>query len=119
MGNGRTEDTFEIAGHITVDAGLIWVGDPCYIIVDEDEPRPKELGSNWGDFCNKIFNHSEGCVTSFGHSNGNAGMGLAISTLYGDGVYPVYVQRNQNGRVRCVLIDFDNMFEDDGDEDEA
>lgn len=62
-------------GEIGVDAGLCWIGDPCYIMTmphsKEEEfqdpetkeqlkdmwqpkPYPKDLGETWGDFCDKF-----------------------------------------------------------------
>jgi len=32
---------------------------------------------------------------------------VAFSTGYGDGLYPVYVQLNDDGRVAKVIIDFE------------
>jgi len=32
---------------------------------------------------------------------------VVFSTGYGDGVYPVYVQMNEDGRVSKVVIDFE------------
>lgn len=56
-------------------------------------------------------------VAQFNHDLGHAGMGLMISTYYGDGSYPVYVEYGEErGRPRRVLIDFDpGGDEEDGD----
>ncbi|SCW95361.1 DUF4241 domain-containing protein [Ancylobacter rudongensis] len=43
----------------------------------------------------------------FNHDLGHAGMGVMVSTFYGDGTYPVYVEYGEGGRPRRVLIDFD------------
>lgn len=53
-------------------------------------------------------------VASFKHDLGHDGMGLMISTNYGDGSYPVYIKYGTNGRPSQVLIDF--YGEDDDDE---
>lgn len=43
---------------VDVDAGLIWVGDPCYVLKDADEARPADLGKDWGDICKRFFDRS-------------------------------------------------------------
>lgn len=81
-------------GNFDVDAGLCWIGDPCYILHREDG-LPEELGKNWYEFCDKINQN----VNIFRN-------GLAIRTLWGDGTYPVYA-KYQDGRVSQLVIDFD------------
>lgn len=43
---------------VSVDAGCVWYGDPCYILKDPDEARPKDLGADWGEFCDLMFERS-------------------------------------------------------------
>jgi hypothetical protein len=38
---------------------------------------------------------------------GHAGAGVAVSSGYGDGVYPVFAHYNKDGRVARVEIIFD------------
>ncbi len=58
-----SDDGWKLIGHFSVDAGLCWIGDPCYILHKDknaekkhDQP-PKDIGKDWGDFCDKL--HSE------------------------------------------------------------
>lgn len=176
-------------GTIDVDAGSIWIGDGCYILKDKGEPRPKDLGENWHDICERFFERSgynitqrlwqehlrnariafyesdeakpllkklntigqiennkpteaqyavlqeislaqsefenqwvkdnpwnnadeavahDTGVANFTHDMGHGGMGLMMSTYYGDGSYPVYVEYGEDRkRPRRVVIDFD------------
>ena len=41
--------TVKKIGKIGVDAGLCWVGDPCYIL--HPETPPKTIGKDWDEFC--------------------------------------------------------------------
>ena len=66
-------------GFVTVDSGLIWVGDPSYVL-PQDDGFPEELGKNWDDFCNKLNPNK---ITGFN------GTGVCVSTTHGDGVYPI------------------------------
>ena len=97
-------------GHIDVDAGLCWVGDPCYILHNQ-EGNPKSIGNDWGDFCGNINDYSN--VLSFSHDLGHEGLGICVSTGYGDGSYPVLAKFTKDGRVREIRIIFIE------DEDEA
>lgn len=103
---------FREVGSVDVDAGLIWVGAPCYVIRDSDETRPSSLGKDWFGFCDNLFKGRVDGVTNFEHDGGFGGMGLAISTQFGDFTYPVYVEHDDRGRPRRILIDFDPPHED-------
>ena len=98
---------FELAGHIGVDAGLCWIGDPCHIIHSTDD-NSVALGKDWGEFCDKT---SDGRLDhngyqSFNYPAGHEGLGVVTSTGWGDGTYPVYVKKNKEGRVVEVRIKF-------------
>lgn len=114
-------DGYERIGEIDVDAGCAWIGDPCYIIRDDDERRPFP---DWQTFCRKLdaAKHDEQRYTSFAHDgspvNGETseGMGMVISTGYGDGTYPVYAKRDRGGRILEVRVLFDDQDADDEDD---
>jgi hypothetical protein len=40
-------------GEIGVDAGLCWIGDPCYIL--HKEHPPKAIGTSWDEFCDILL----------------------------------------------------------------
>ncbi len=84
----------ELVGHIGVDAGLCWIGDPCYIL---HNGKPLEIGNDWSEFCGKLNED----VTEF-----SGGLGVCVSTGYRDGEYPVYVTKNAEGRIASVTIKF-------------
>lgn len=101
----------EYAGSIAIDSGQAIVGDPCYL-------------DNWDNNTNEEFNVAgkEGeysyfgaCATTLADNYGELGLSKAVAfnTGYGDGLYAVYVQMNDDGRVAKVVIDFE------GDIDEA
>lgn len=100
-----------MAGHIGVDAGLCWIGDPCYIL-HKEKGLPEVLGKNWIEFC-RVLNFDSG-YQSFDYSKGNEGLGVVVSTGYGDGFYPVYI-RKEDGRVMEARVVFDYPFEEDED----
>ena len=107
-----TIDKLIYAGSFAVDSGQAMVGDPCYL----DEWKKWESG--------EPFEHEEHAgeygylgvsgvtlADTFGQVGGmNA---VAFSTGYGDGLYPVFVQVNSEGRVLKVVIDFDGDLDPD------
>lgn len=136
------EEKWELAGTIGVDAGICWVGDPCYILHQEDGP-PKAIGKNWLDFCSKLENpyfHKEFPIPElegqkvklpisefddkgfkqFNYDAGHAGLGVVVHTGYGDGGYPVYIKRGPENRIAEVKVVFisDETDSDESDEDE-
>ena len=106
----KPELLWEKVGEIDVDAGLCWIGDPCYILHREGKDQPKSVGTNWGEFCDKLDED----VTQFAHNGNYPGLGIAVSTGYGDGSYGVFVQKDKHGRIMSVKVDFsEGVLEDD------
>lgn len=115
----KDHQDWEKVGVVGVDAGLIWLSDPCYIIHNEE--KNEDLGENWGEFCDKLLVADAKDGTRQWHTNmGHPGLGVTVSSGWGDGVYDVKVQRNSYGRIMRVMIDFDDQEEEDSfwDEDD-
>lgn len=103
--NIKTDNKWKLVGHFGVDAGIVWIGDPCYILHTEDG-LPESLGNNWLDFCD-ILGNDYPTQKTFGFTKeGTDGLGVCLSTGWGDGEYPVYA-RIDGGRVTQIFIDFD------------
>jgi hypothetical protein len=96
-------------GTIGVDAGLCWIGDPCYIFNPEE--RPKAIGKDWADFCSKLSKEYPTCQ-QFNYDRGHPGLGVVVSTGDGDGEYPVFVEI-VGGRVAKVWVDFSDSEDSD------
>lgn len=92
-------------GTVFVDAGLIWVGDPCYVLGDDATNRV----TDWQDFCNKLYKDGNIDEDRFAEPLG-MGVGLAVSSGMGDGAYPVYIETKDMGdwgvRVKSITIEF-------------
>lgn len=92
--------TKTLIGHIYVDAGLCWVGDPCYVI-GEDSSHGTKAWADFVEFLSFDGNYSEPL---------GQGVGFAISSGFGDGSYPVYIETSNEGlwgeRVKRVTIEF-------------
>ncbi len=101
-------------GEIGVDAGRIWIGDPCYIL--HKDPPPKSIGKSWSEFCQAIHNDPDDWVTQFAFDAGHNGLGICVNTG-GDGVFPVYVDRDANNQIVRIVIELDEPYDDFLEED--
>ena len=91
-------------GKIAVDAGLCWIGDPCYVLPEDSQERTDEAIHNWGVFCNTMRDKISHAFT-FAH--GHEGLGVCVGTGYGDGLYPVVADIDKrSGHVKSVTITF-------------
>ena len=106
----KTEITNLIhAGSFAVDSGQAMVGDPCYLDswktnVDDEWNLEGKVGD---------YSYQGASATTLENSYGELGISTAVvfSTGYGDGLYPVYVQLDNDGRVAKVVIDFEGDIE--------
>jgi hypothetical protein len=108
----KNDKDWKKIGVIGVDAGLCWIGDPCYILGGK---RPKAVGADWHAFCEKL---SEGEVTQFKYDKGHDGLGVAVHTGFGDGLYDVFAKivklpgwGTRIAEVRIVFIDEEQIAE--------
>jgi hypothetical protein len=93
-------------GSISVDAGMIWIGDPCYTLTPD---TPYAFGPTWDDFVAITVPKLESGngVARFTKADGWGDVGLAVHSGMGDGVYPVDVRRDRvTGRVAELRIVF-------------
>ncbi len=92
-------ETWKKIGEISVDAGLCWLGDPCYLLQGD---RPKAVGGNWSEFCDLI---EDPLPQQFNHDNGITGMGILTETGHGDGCYEVFALI-EDGLTKAVKVVF-------------
>lgn len=81
----KSTESKVVIGSIGVDAGLCWIGDPCYIIGNS----PELSWDSWLDFCDDIPIGEAPVMKSFNYKLGHEGAGVCVSTGYGDGTYEV------------------------------
>jgi hypothetical protein len=98
-------DNLIYAGSFGVDSGQAMIGDPCNLDrwKDWDEKEPFD---NYKTAAGE-YGYLGACGVTITKGYGELGIhsAVAFSTGYGDGVYPVYVQLDENGRVCKVVID--------------
>lgn len=113
---------WEKVGVIGVDAGLCWIGDPCYIISDHCEEFDNR---DWHGFL-KLLNKNEEIAKDEGKKGtaqfncalGHAGLGVCVGTGFGDGTYDVFVKREPSeGRIAEVKVVFVDENAEDEDEE--
>lgn len=100
------------AGSFAVDSGQAIVGDPCYL----NEWKNWEDGTEFDHEAHKgEYGYLGACGTTIADNYGQLGNADAVvfSTGYGDGLYPVYVKLNDDGRIGMVVIDFDGELNDE------
>lgn len=105
MNRAKRSSGFETIGVIGVDAGLCWVGDPCYCVTPDAGNHP---AVSWAAFCERLdqSGHDQQGFTAFPYALGHEGLGIAVSTGYGDGEYPVQIRRNAEGRIAELRVLF-------------
>ena len=98
----------KLAGYFTVDSGQAMVGDPCYLD-DWDTNKNEEwnIEGKAGD-----YSYHGASATTIANSYGELGHAKAVvfNTGYGDGMYPVYVELNNDNRVSTVILDFEGTI---------
>jgi len=104
---------FKQIGEVGVDSGQILICDPCYINSewtpgkkDEDIFNKKNKGQFSYSGCCLETCDTEDLGGQLNYKKGHAGAGVAVSSGYGDGCYPVYAIYNSDGRVSKLIIDF-------------
>ena len=96
-------------GTLSVDAGIIALGDPCYTLPDDASHRT-EIAKDWGEFCSALYVNGD---TTQGVEPLGKGVMLVVQSGYGDGSYPVYAEYTSDNHIARVIVDF--MDEDDDD----
>ena len=87
-------------GVIGVDAGLCWIGDPCYCVTPDAHHHPAK---SWKEFCRKL---GDGETKQWNYIKGHPGLGVSVHTGYGDGEYDVYVKKQADGRIKEAKVVF-------------
>ena len=93
-------------GVIGVDAGLCWIGDPCYVLHRDGSEVHKDIGNDWHGFCYRLWEREKSGAAQWKYDAGHAGLGVSVSTGYGDGTYDVLVRKSKDGRIAEVKVVF-------------
>jgi hypothetical protein len=102
-------------GEVFVDSGLIWVGDPCVFWPKEgDTSSLQERIGTRQQFCNRIQE------TPYPHHYNFSGLGVAVTSGYGDGIYPIWatIEDEVITSVTIELVSDEDENEDEDSEEE-
>jgi hypothetical protein len=125
-----TPNTPVLIGKVAVDSGQIMLTDPCYALNDGKSERGFQEGGS--EFAHPDINDlypysymgacgatlSEDSCGSMKFALGHEGAGVVVSTGYGDGLYPVFVTYNDEGRIASVHIVFIDGSEGTDEDDD-
>lgn len=92
----------ELLGYCAVDSGQLIVVDPCYL-KEWNHGKNDELDNHYGLACLATSLKAQGGEILV---SGMAGTGVAFSSGWGDGSYPVYAHYDRDGRVSKIEILF-------------
>jgi hypothetical protein len=105
-------------GVIGVDAGLCYIGDPCYFIKNKEFPGEETEFEQQGlddwpkfvSFCYDNTKSTEPVKQQFNYLMGHAGLGVCVSSGFGDGSYDVLANIEDMGidgkRIKAIKIVF-------------
>lgn len=101
---------WELAGYCGVDSGQIIMVDPCYVLANEPvEKDPQMSYDELLKITDRTNYDSPNMEVNFSGVGGN---GTYISGFGGDGNYPVYVRKAENGLVLEAKIVFNHEEEE-------
>lgn len=101
-------------GEVGVDSGQLMVCDPCYI--NSEWKKTDYTTKTTDEDLKKLkgeFSYAGACEATLGKEKagqlnfkmGHAGAGVALSSGYGDGCYPVYATYNEDGRIVRITVE--------------
>lgn len=115
----------KLIGYCGVDSGQILLTDPCYVkdFVDNEEFEPTKSMTTTGE--THPYSYNGACGASLSEHGGgqlmfamgHAGAGVCVSSGWGDGLYPVFADYSEDGRIASVTIQFISTDEDEWDDD--
>jgi hypothetical protein len=96
----------KLIGHVAVDSGTIMVVDPCYVL----SHNGSTIKETYNDMLDAFYpeGQNDEDAPSFVEPWSEGG-GICVSTLFGDGLYPVYAEYKHGGKHPSgIFIDFQN-----------
>lgn len=108
---------WEQVGHVWVDAGCVAIGDPCYRnggndpdwegYIKQTFPYTFDAENVRGDLSDEAVKAKSSAEMDVANVLGREGLGVIVSSGFGDGDYPVYVKRDPaTGRIAEARIVF-------------
>jgi hypothetical protein len=92
------------AGWIAIDSGQAMVGDPVYL--DEWVTNKNEEWNLKGKVGQYSYQGATATTLANDYGQLETATAVVFSTGHGDGLYPVYVHKDGEGKITKVVIDF-------------
>ena len=94
----------KLLGHCSVDSGQLFVVDPCYLEKEWDDEYREGVEPEGGRY---PMNYAGCCAATMSKDQGaQVDHGVAFTSGWGDGSYPVYAEY-KDGRISRIVIDFE------------
>ena len=92
----------KLIGNITVDSVQIIVVDPCYLkdYKANDYVKKEDNDFSYNNICHLTIQNKHQL------RQGDWNFAIASNTGYGDGTYPVYAEKDKDGTVKKIIIEF-------------
>src|SRR5438067_591497 len=99
------DSEWEQIAAIGVDAGVVWLGDPCYTMTPDTRYA---IANTWDAFVQALITRmGNSDIARFEKQDGWGDVGVAVQSGFGDGVYPVFVRRDaSSGRIAALRVEF-------------
>ena len=97
----------KLIGRFAVDSSQAMIGDPCYLdewkYWDQEVDKFEEHNNRVGE-----YGYLGACNATLTKGYGELGGGSSVvfNTGWGDGVYPVYAEIDENGIVEKITVNF-------------
>jgi len=100
------------AGVVGVDSGQLVIMDPCYLGLqvgpdDLDYPEDPDYPEHERCLDEVSTLKVEGTAKQLNYQMGHPGLAVGVAGFGGDGTYPVYIEKGEDGRVQRVVIEFE------------
>jgi hypothetical protein len=106
--------TKTLIGKFAVDSGQAMIGDPCYL--DDWKNWDRDV-NKFEEHVNKVgeYGYLGACNATItnGYGELNQGSSVVFNTGWGDGVYPVYADIDDEGFIRSITVNFANDEDED------
>ena len=104
------KDNLVPLGRVVVESGALMIGDPCYLEKWNEDNEPCSYSDAGvrdafkdpkGGPIGPVCAHEDEVG---GHRVGPIGLGFAIPTMFGDGIYQILGMTDEDGRIDAIVI---------------
>jgi hypothetical protein len=99
--NGKVE----MIGHIGVDNAVVMIGDPWYYFDEAEEANCMSFITDFSKSVKTLNETTDTAAVSFMPHAGCA-QAIVVGGFGGDGTFPVYIKRDESGRVTELIVRF-------------